>query len=614
MRRAVIYLFYDKFGQVDDYVVYNLEKLREHAELIFVVSNCQLTPESKQKLAPAADTVWERENTGFDVMAYRDAMEKVGAETLGGFDEVILMNHTFYGPIHPYSELFARMDSKELDFWGISEHETTRPHPFTAAAEMPAHIQSHWIAIRKKLFNSHDFRAYWATMPPINSYEDSVVNHESRFTKHFADRGWKYEVAWPASDYPSIHPIFDNAALMLADGCPILKRRLFFHDPLYLDKQAIIGQDIMREVRKTDYPEELIWNNAAHTAKPRVLSTNFNLTTVEEDRASDEALANREKLRVAAVAHVFYPEMTEEIMDRFAHLGQPCEVFLTTATEEKRQQIQQELEKLGKSAEVRVVESNRGRDVSAFLITCRDVLEPGRFDVVVKIHSKKSLQDAYNAAELFKYHLFDNLLASDGYTANLLNHFATEKYLGMIFPPAIALGYPTLGHAWFANKKPAKELCQKLGIQLPFDDTTPLSTYGSMFMARPEALQPLVKANLSYADFPPEGGYSDGSLAHVLERIFSYASLSQGYICRSVLHPRWAGIYYGFLEYRVQALSSYLPAFPTEQIAALQKGRSANLLYSLKFTLMSRSPRLARALRPGYDLARRIYHLLRRNK
>ena len=611
MRRAVIYLFYDKSGQVDDYVTYNLEKLREHAELIFVVSNSVLTETSKQKLSKVADTVWERANNGFDVYAYKESLEKIGWERLDSFDEVILMNYTFFGPIHPYADMFNRMDAIDTDFWGISAHKAVRPHPFTVALEMPLHIQSHWIAVRHKLLASTDFRQYWATMPPINSYTDSVVHHESRFTKHFADLGWRYEVAWPAENYPAVHPIFDNAALMLADGCPILKRRLFFHDPLYLDKQAIIGADIMREVRRAGYPEELIWQNVSHNAKPRVLSTNFNLTQVLDDNAEESVLAANAKLRIAGVAHVFYADMTAEIMKRFSYLGDHAQIFLTTSTPEKKTQIEQQLQTMGRQAEVRIVESNRGRDVSAFLVTCADVLEPGRFDVVAKIHSKKSAQDAYNAAELFKRHLFENLLPSPGYTANLLHLFATEPYLGMVFPPAVSLGYPTLGHAWFANKKPALALCERLGIKLPFDDTTPLSPYGSMFFARPEALLPLTKAHFTFNDFPEEGQYSDGSLAHVIERIFSYSSLSEGLICKSVMNREWAGIYYGFMEYRVQALLSQLPGFPLEAVTALQNRRPYGLLPELKLTLQRRSPHLAKTLRPFYLLARQVYHKVR---
>ena len=41
---------------------------------------------------------------------------------------------------------------------------------------------------------------------------------------------------------------------MLDDRCPILKRRIFFHEPTYLDRNAILGKRVMETDRQTDYP------------------------------------------------------------------------------------------------------------------------------------------------------------------------------------------------------------------------------------------------------------------------------------------------------------------------------------------------------------------------
>ena len=70
--------------------------------------------------------------------------------------------------------------------------------------------------------------------------------------------------------------------------------------------------------------------------------------------------------------------------------------------------------------EVRVLPSNDGRDQSAFLIGCRDVLLDDGYDLVVKLHSKKTPQDGFNVGRHFKPQQFTNLLNSPGYTANLL--------------------------------------------------------------------------------------------------------------------------------------------------------------------------------------------------
>ena len=94
---------------------------------------------------------------------------------------------------------------------------------------------------------------------------------------------------------------------------------------------------------------------------------------------------------------------------------------------------------------MRVVASNRGRDIGAFLVDCNDVLASGKWDIVVKIHSKKSVQDDYNAAQLFKTHLYDNLLNSRAHVANILAEFAAHPALGMVLAPLPHMGYPNHG-------------------------------------------------------------------------------------------------------------------------------------------------------------------------
>ena len=96
---------------------------------------------------------------------------------------------------------------------------------------MPRHIQSHWIAVRSSLSATKDWRSYWEDMPPIESYNDSIQWHESRFTGYFNALGYRHEVAYNVDDYPSANPVFDNASLLLQDGCPSLSAATYSTTP-----------------------------------------------------------------------------------------------------------------------------------------------------------------------------------------------------------------------------------------------------------------------------------------------------------------------------------------------------------------------------------------------
>lgn len=607
MKRAGIFLFYDPEGKVDDYILGCLGSLQQHMDYLLVVSNSPLDETNRKRLESVSSEVMERKNVGYDVGAYRDGLRHLGWDHMGDYDELVLFNYTFFAPIHPWAGLFERTDKWDTDFWGITEHDEVRPHPFLPKLVMPRHIQSHWIAVRASLSTTKDWRTYWEDMPPIESYNDSIQWHESRFTGYFNALGYRHEVAYNVDDYPSANPVFDNANLLLQDGCPILKRRNLFHNPLHLDRFAIIGADMLEQARAAGYDTDLILSNLARTSKPRDLVTNAGLTWVVPQSASEETYAAAATQKVLAVAHIFYADMAEEILQRLSVLPKGYYLVATTSNEENQAQIRAVMERYGVEGEVRVVASNRGRDIGAFLVDCNDVLASGKWDIVVKIHSKKSVQDDYNAAQLFKTHLYDNLLNSRAHVANILAEFAAHPALGMVLAPLPHMGYPTMGHAWFTNREPAQAVAKRLGINVPFDKDMPLATYGSMFIARPQALTKLVNAGFKPENFPVEGGYKDGSLAHVLERLMAYAALSEGFYVRPVLAPKWAEVYYGYLEYKLAAVSSFLPPFTIDQVPYLKAhgGPIPNVLASIKVNIMLRQPKVGNALKPAYRLVRK---------
>lgn len=102
------------------------------------------------------------------------------------------MNFTLAGPVCPLGPMFAAMDARaELDFWGLTRHYAMQSRRFGGA--VPEHLQSHFLALRPRLFNSDAFWDYWQQMALPASYEQSVILHETRFTPYFAAKGYIWD-------------------------------------------------------------------------------------------------------------------------------------------------------------------------------------------------------------------------------------------------------------------------------------------------------------------------------------------------------------------------------------------------------------------------------------
>jgi len=107
------------------------------------------------------------------------------------------------------------MDARpELDFWGLTRHYAMQSRRFGGA--VPEHLQSHFIAVRPRLFNSDDFWSYWQEMALPASYEQSIIRHETRFTPYFAARGYVWDTYVQTDD---LKPVFVNPIMACRGSC-----------------------------------------------------------------------------------------------------------------------------------------------------------------------------------------------------------------------------------------------------------------------------------------------------------------------------------------------------------------------------------------------------------
>lgn len=552
-QRLGIYCFYDKYGHAASFIKTFLDDLMDNLDDLVVVVNGQLSDQARQLFSEYTKTIIVRENKGLDVAAYKQAILTLGWEKLESYDEVICLNDTVMGPVYPFREMFACMDRKDVDFWGITAYvgETVDKE------QIPTHLQAYWHAYRRSLVSSPAFHEYWETMPLWKDYAEVTRKHEMTFTKHFANLGftWASYIDWRKYQGYSSYPLlYMPMQIVRDDRCPIFKRRSFFVDySAYFDQTA--GQpalDLYEYLRDhTDYDVDMIWD---------AILPSYNIDDIRKAMHLDYVLPSQainpqthDRPRSAFIYHVYFMDLLEDTCHYIASLPEETDLYITS-TEDKIPQIREYMQQHGISHQATFIPViNRGRDVSALLVAACPVVLSGKYDVIGFAHDKKSSQNQENGhhgteSQGFAYKLMENTLGSEAYVKNILTLFAENPRLGQVTPPppyhALYFAH-TIPHDWGANYEITKELLEdRLGIHVPLSPTKPTaSAMGSCYWFRVEALKPLFEYGWKYEDFLPEGQMGeDGTISHAIERANGYICQSRGYYPAWVLSDRYARI------------------------------------------------------------------------
>lgn len=233
--------------------------------------------------------------------------------------------------------------------------------------------------------------------------------------------------------------------------------------------------------------------------------------------SSENSSADRKSdLKTGLLAHVYYPELLDEILACRACLPANAICHLT-APPEAGEVLRERTAALPDT--ILTIVENRGRDIAPFLSVLRSgVLDD--LDVVLKIHSKRSPHLRYGPD--LRRAMFTSLAGRPDVVERILAIMSNPK-VGLVGWRRVFL---TAARHWHTNRSRVEELASSLN---PPAEPRLAFFGGSMFWFRPAALRSVAALPLSVEDFEPEAGQIDGTLHHALERCFAIAASAAGY-------------------------------------------------------------------------------------
>lgn len=250
MKRLAIFAFYNGKGLINDYVVTYLKYLKEVSDSIIFVADNEPNVKELSKIYPLVSHIESYHHGEYDFGSYKIGFRYAKEHyLLDDVDEIILCNDSCFC-VDSLKPAFDKMSTKPCDFWSM-----------TASNEYEPHLQSFFLVVKKKLFNSEVFSNYLDNVKHLDSFLEIVNTYEIPLKKTFEKEGFKSAsyIKAPKKNNPTFFPIKCIKVKM-----PLIKRKIFTES--YACKESLL--------------EVILYLKIKHNAKYKDILNYFNVNSL----------------------------------------------------------------------------------------------------------------------------------------------------------------------------------------------------------------------------------------------------------------------------------------------------------------------------------------------
>ncbi len=250
MKRLAIFAFYNEKGLINDYVVTYLKYLKEVSDNIIFVADNEPNVKELSKIYLLVSHIESYHHGEYDFGSYKIGFKYAKEHyLLDDVDEIILCNDSCFC-VDSLKPAFDKMATNSCDFWSM-----------TASNEYEPHLQSFFLVVKKKLFNSEVFSNYLDNVKHLDSFLEIVNTYEIPLKMTFEKEGFKSAsyIKAPKKNNPTFFPIKCIKVKM-----PLIKRKIFTES--YACKESLL--------------EVILYLKIKHNAKYKDILNYFNVNSL----------------------------------------------------------------------------------------------------------------------------------------------------------------------------------------------------------------------------------------------------------------------------------------------------------------------------------------------
>lgn len=246
--------------------------------------------------------------------------------------------------------------------------------------------------------------------------------------------------------------------------------------------------------------------------------------------------------QMAVFIHLHYADTVKNYFSYIVNIPESIDVYITVSDETTRMEIDECIKYYGLKNCTVIVKKNRGRDISALLVACRDRIQ--EYEYACFTHDKKEKNNYQKRdVQCWVEEIWENLIGSTEYIYNIKELLDKNEGLGLLVPPNPLTDQLSFAvtNTWKNNFKLTQKLAEELGLICEISEDKSPITLGTAFWCRVTALKKLFLKEWVYEDFQDEPLPDDGTISHAIERILAYVAQDAGYFTGNIMTDTYAG-------------------------------------------------------------------------
>ena len=274
----------------------------------------------------------------------------------------------------------------------------------------------------------------------------------------------------------------------------------------------------------------------------------------------------------AVIIYLYYMDTVDTYYKYIDQIPSDIDLYIISSVEDVLNAVRSHAALSARERITYLLKENRGRDVSALLISSRDIVK--NYQYVCFLHDKKEHSEGKKRdIRFWVENLWGNQIGSADYIDGILELFEKHEYLGILSPPEpVGDHFNTwYGFGWCESFDITCNIAEKLGLHADIRQDRPPVTFGTVLWFRTNALRKLFDAEWNYSDFNDRELDCDGYVSYGIERIFSYVAQDAGYDTGTVMTVSYAEKQTAYLQYTTRKLMEESePFFPVNCLYDLE--------------------------------------------